>query len=163
MTCQPRACASPMRGYFFCSECGAVMIRRYSGRGKHTYERYRCGSRWRKLKTVCRGKGIAQAALDAWAWAAVKPMVLDENALTRALAAVTPDELLADDLEAARREHGRAGRSVDALLSLARRDPSLLPHVEREAARERGDLRTSSPSWRAARVKTSNMPPTSGN
>ena len=138
-----RACASVMRGHLFCSECGAVMIRRYSGKGKYIYEKYKCGSRWRRFETDCRGKGIAQTAMDEWAWAVVKEIVLDEGALRRALDAVRPDELLADDLGTARREHDRAGRSVDSLLSLARRDPSLLPHVEREAsraARERREL-----------------------
>jgi hypothetical protein len=69
--------------------------------------------------------------------------VVSDGALARALDAVGPDDQLAADLEVAKREHERAGRSVDALFSLIRSDPSLLPHVEREAsraAREKGEL-----------------------
>lgn len=111
------------------------MIRNHFKRGKYEYEKYRCASRWRPFKTDCRGEGVSLKTIDEWAWAAVKSMVSGEDALALALAAVRPDELLVDDLETAKRERERASRAADALLSLARRDPFLLPHVEREASR----------------------------
>ena len=46
-------------------------------------------------------------------------------------------------MEAAKRERERAGRGLEALLSLIRSDPSLIPHLGREAsraAREKGEL-----------------------
>ena len=132
-----------LRGHLFCSECGAGMIRNHFKRDKYEYLKYRCGSRGLPYPTDCRGKGVALAALDEWAWAAVKGIVMSEGALARALDAVKPNEQLMSDLETAKREHERAGRGLDALLSLVRSDPSLLPHVGREAsraARERGEL-----------------------
>jgi site-specific DNA recombinase len=134
---------SLLRGHLFCSECGAGMIRNHFKRGKYEYEKYRCASRWRPFKTECRGEGVTLALIDEWVWAAVKEIVSNQGALSRALDSVKPDEQLGDDLETAKREHGRAGKALDSLLSLARRDPSLLPHAGREAARaarERGEM-----------------------
>lgn len=134
---------SLLRGHLFCSECGAGMIRNHFKRDKYEYLKYRCGSRGLPFKTDCRGEGVSLAALDEWAWAAVKKIVMAEEALRRALNAVEPDGLMLDDLETAKSERERAGRGLDALLSLVRLDPSLLPRVEREAsrvAREKGEL-----------------------
>ena len=61
--------------------------------------------------------------------------MIDKDALSRALNSIKPNEQLAADLGTAKRVHERAGKASDALLSLVRSDPSLLPHVEREAAR----------------------------
>lgn len=134
---------SLLRGHLFCSECGSGMIRNHFKRDRYEYLKYRCGSRGLPYPTDCRGKGVTLAAADEWAWAAVKSMVLEEGALARALDAVKLDDQLAADLEAAEREHDRAGRALDALLSLVRSDPSLLLHVAREAsraAREKGEM-----------------------
>lgn len=132
-----------LRGHLFCSECGAVMRRNRFTKGEYEYEKYRCASRWWPYDTGCWGGAVAAAAVEEWAWAAVEEIVGDEGALTRALVATRADEQLTADLETAKMEHERAGRGLDALLSLVRSDPSLLPHVGREAsraAREKGEL-----------------------